>query len=411
MQPFLLKQLRWGPLKPAAVVRTCVARSFTPAQAHAHHAQHATTDAAPRASSSPLGDAAVNAAVAVLNSKALHTAGQLAEAALCVGLVMGGDLVDVVDVVEVAVDVASDSNKKPNQALGQHQQASAPVTADDVRAAAKSAASVAAAVGLVAVGIAHNVLHPSPLPQHHQQQQPFHQNQQQQLHQYQQPHGSFPPPSHLPPTSPHHLVFPPPPPPLPPVVPFDVTAQGPPQWRTGLLDCCSGGAGMWFDAFFCGSCLYFKLQEKLGDQKSLSQACLTPCTWLNPFWMCGGHAQLRWRIAQRHSVPVRCIVSPIYSHTPHCCARLAATCSCCCPLFVAWSPNSRLQCQQADEPCSPMCVTIFCGTCAIIQEMQQVCARVRGGMQHELLQELAAPAVPFTTRCRSCLIVAADEPQ
>jgi hypothetical protein len=27
---------------------------------------------------------------------------------------------------------------------------------------------------------------------------------------------------------------------------------------------------------------------------------------------------------------------------------------------------------QADLPCAPMCVTIFCGTCALVQEMKQV---------------------------------------
>ena len=73
------------------------------------------------------------------------------------------------------------------------------------------------------------------------------------------------------------------------------------------MDCCSGGGGMWFDAVFCGSCLYYQMLEELDGASEVSSFCCmlrSPCTWLNPFWMCGGHAELRWRIAQRHHIPV-----------------------------------------------------------------------------------------------------------
>jgi hypothetical protein len=143
------------------------------------------------------------------------------------------------------------------------------------------------------------------------------QQQQNHHHHHHQPHSHAfnPSPSHLQPPL-HHvtIAFPPPPAaisdvtiaPLPPV---DGAAAA--QWRSGLMDCCSGGAGMWFDAVFCGSCLYYQMLEELDGEPALSSCCMlrSPCTWLNPFWMCRGHAELRWRIAQRHRVPVSCCVA------------------------------------------------------------------------------------------------------
>jgi hypothetical protein len=80
-------------------------------------------------------------------------------------------------------------------------------------------------------------------------------------------------------------------------------------WRTRLFDVCSGGIGMAFDAFFCGSCVYHGLQgnfgdqvDNLGDQVGFKTLL---CMWLNPFWMCSAHAQLRRRVIQHHNITVR----------------------------------------------------------------------------------------------------------
>ena len=66
---------------------------------------------------------------------------------------------------------------------------------------------------------------------------------------------------------------------------------------------------MAFDAFFCGSCVYHGLQgnfgdqvDNLGDQVGFKTVL---CMWLNPFWMCSAHAQLRRRVIQHHNITVR----------------------------------------------------------------------------------------------------------
>ena len=72
---------------------------------------------------------------------------------------------------------------------------------------------------------------------------------------------------------------------------------------------CSGGIGMAFDAFFCGSCVYHGLQDDFGDQvDNLGDQVgfnTVLCMWLNPFWMCSAHAQLRRRVVQHHNITVR----------------------------------------------------------------------------------------------------------
>jgi hypothetical protein len=217
------------------------------------------------------------------------------------------------DAADLAVDVVADKDKYKSD--GRHnQQKQSAVTAEDVRSGAKAAASVAAAVGHVAADVTQAIFHG--LQQQHQQQQ--HQQQQHQQ-QHQQHHTSphlfnsvmHPEASSLTPNQPS--------------APFGMAVPPTSEWRTGMFDICSGGCGMVCDAFFCGTCLAYGLQEDLGDAIPLSRCCSAPCTrchralsrcfyvticactWMSPFWMCFAHAHLRFRIAQRHSIDV-CVV-------------------------------------------------------------------------------------------------------
>jgi hypothetical protein len=230
-------------------VGVCFMSFPTTAETHIQPAQQSGSPAF-KFNGSSLENKAVDAAVAALNSPALRVAGQIAGAALSAGLML--ECGDIVDVVEVASECAS--NKMPERVPDK-------VTAEDVRSAARFAVNTAAVVGLVsgqvALAVAADVAS-RVNPQQHQA----------------------------------DIV-------LAPVG----AANG--EWNSGLFDCCSGGIGMFFDALFCGTCLYYSLQEDLGTKTSISQCCLTPCTWCNPFWMCGSHPRLRWQVAQRYNIPVR----------------------------------------------------------------------------------------------------------
>ena len=151
-------------------------------------------------------------------------------------------------------------------------------------------------------------------------------------YQQQQPSSAAFMPLHPPyhhPASPVRLACAPSPP--PPAAALRVSPAAPAKWTTGLMDVCSGGASMFLDALFCGSCIYFQLLDELsftdvseefstGEQSSLANFCWAfriPGAWLNPFWSCCGHAQLRWRIAKRHNIPVRCSQFLPVAHVPH----------------------------------------------------------------------------------------------
>jgi len=144
-------------------------------------------------------------------------------------------------------------------------------------------------------------------------------------YQQQQPSSAALMPLHPPhhhPASHVHLTFAPSPPPPSAAHVFVASPTAvPAQWSTGLMDLCSGGVSMCLDALFCGSCIYFQLLEELSfidpseefiiysEQSSWSNFCWAfrhLFIFLNPFWACCGHAELRWRIAKRHNIPVRC---------------------------------------------------------------------------------------------------------
>jgi hypothetical protein len=143
-------------------------------------------------------------------------------------------------------------------------------------------------------------------------------------YQQQQPSSAAFMPLHLPY---HHPASASPP---PPAAALRVSPAAPAQWTTGLMDVCSGGASMFLDALFCGSCIYFQLLDELSfndvseefvsggsSWENFCWAFRIPGTWLNPFWSCCGHAQLRWRIAKRHNIPVRCSGFLPVAHVPH----------------------------------------------------------------------------------------------
>jgi hypothetical protein len=186
---------------------------------------------------------------------------------ICIFIVTfcAGSALDVIDVIDVG-----NSEQKRNDCSHQHS-APSPVTADDVRAGAKVAASAAAAVGHVALDVAQAIFHGM---QQQQQQQYHHQHQPRQQQPHELPFSSAAYSSVL------HPEASSPPPNAPPAAfsAFDVSVPVASEWRTGLFDICSGGGGMVCDAFFCGTCLAYGLQEDLGDNVPLSKCCTAPCT-------------------------------------------------------------------------------------------------------------------------------------